>query len=253
MRLVALVKNVLKELLHERVYLVGLMVAFLIVGMSLILGEMTFAEANKIIADFGFLAVFLIIQFITIFSGAFGMQKEMEKQTLLLMLARPVSRSSFLLARFLGVTLYNLVITLGLSSVVYFLLKGSSIEFLKVQAVGFVLWAQTVAILGFVFMCAQAVRPSLAAGMAAVVLLLGHWLGDLKFFAIKSGQVSFMLAVDALHWVVPHFYKMNVKSWYAVSEGIPVEVGVWALAQCLVWAAMTFWIATISFRRKDLV
>lgn len=253
MRFWALIKNVVKELLHDKIYFVAFLGAIVLVLFSLLLGQMTFAEANKVIADFGFLAVFLIIQFITVFSGAWGLQREMDKQTLLLMLARPIHRESFLFARFVGVAFYNLTLTLLLSLVLFFILKGADVSWLRVIAVGIVLWAQSFAILGFSMLGAQLVRPSLAAGLSTVVLLLGFWLGDLRFFAEKSGEATFLLAVEALHWLIPQFYKMNVKSWFAVSEGIPSDVGVWALVHCGVWGFITALLASFVFRRKDLV
>ena len=102
-------------------------------------------------------------------------------------------------------------------------------------------------------LAAQCVRPALAAGLALVVLLLGYWLGDLVFFAEKSENPVFVLLVDWAHWCVPQFYRMNVKSWFALADGIPAQVGFWALAHCLLWGLIAVYFAALVFRRKDLV
>lgn len=249
----ALTKNVINELCHDRLYLVGALAAIGLIGFSMVLGEMSFDESNKIISDFGFLGVFLIINFSTLFAGAWSIQKEMEKQTLLLMLARPISRDSFIYARFAGIGFFNLILSLILSSVVYALVKTSSIPYSHALAIGIILWAQSMASLGFVIFAAQVVRPSLAAGLAFTAILLGNWLGDLTYFANKSGEAIYIFCVQALHWLVPQYYKMNVKSWFALSEGIPSDVGAWALIHCLVWALISMKVAAFIFRRKDLV
>lgn len=253
MRLLALIKNVLKELIHERIYFSGILVAVGISLLSLILGEMTFDEANKLIADFGYLAQFLILIFIAIFSGAWSLQKEMDKQTLLLVLARPVDRRTFIYARFFGVSFFTLVLSLALSCVVFLLLKQTDFSVTRSLAVGLILWAQSVALLGIVMFAAQCVRPALAAGLALVILLLGYWLGDLVFFAEKSENPFFIALVDGAHWCVPQFYRMNVKSWFALVDGIPVQVGLWALGHSLLWGFISVYFAALVFRRKDLV
>src|SRR4051812_34634381 len=90
-------KNTYREIIRDRI-LYGIVVfALMLVGLSLALGQLTFAEQAKISADFGFIGIQLSAVVLAIFVGSSLVAKEIEKQTILTLLARPITRTQFLL------------------------------------------------------------------------------------------------------------------------------------------------------------
>src|SRR4051812_6925954 len=95
-------KNTFREIIRDRI-LYGLHIfAILLIGFSLVLGELSFAEQTRISINFGLAGIHLSAITLSIFIGSSLVAKEIEKQTILTLLARPVSRLQFLVGKYLG-------------------------------------------------------------------------------------------------------------------------------------------------------
>jgi ABC-type transport system involved in multi-copper enzyme maturation permease subunit len=126
-------------------------------------------------------------------------------------------------------------------------------QFLSFLEILWSLWFEGLLILSLVLLLSLIVRPVLALSLGIVIYLLGHWLGDLQFFAEKSKEVVFIRAVEILHWITPNFYRMNWKSAYFLENGIPQAQILWMLIHSVGWFLLLMLFTNILFRRKDIV
>lgn len=250
-----LAKTTLREMLREKVFFVVIVIALVLIALSFLLGALSLAEQRKILTDFGFLAVQIALLGISLFSGAYLLAKEIEKQTCLLILSRPVTRDQFILGKICGVLALNTLLMLFLSVLLWALLGlwaepklwGTFAE------ICLSLWFESAVILGLVIWLSLVVRPVLALSAGFVFFLLGHWLGDLAFFAEKSKEVVFIQAVKALHWVVPNLYRLNWKSAYFLEKGLAASDVMWMVAHMTGWFLIYVLLTNFFFRRKDIV
>jgi len=248
-----LAKNTLSEMLREKLFLVVLIMAVLLFGLSLVLGALSFDEEKKIMTDFGFAAIQLASLGIALFSGSYMLAREIEKQTCLLILSRPVSRDQFILGKFFGVLALNTLLMIFLGLCLAGLLKvwERPQELLPFTEICLSLWCESILILGLVLLFI--VRPVIALSFGIMVFLLGHWLGDLEFFAKASKQALFIHAVKVLQWVSPNLYRMNWKSVFYLEKGIPSQDVLWMIAHSLGWIVLLLLLTNFLFRRKDIV
>lgn len=250
-----LAKNTLSEMLRERLFLVVVLMAVLLFALSLVLGQLSFDEEKKIMTDFGFAAIQLASLGIALFSGAYMIAREVEKQTCLLILARPVSRDQFILGKFFGVVALNTLLVVALGVCLAILLK----EWKRPQELGafaeicLSLWCESLLILSWSLLFSLLVRPVIALSFGLMMFMLGHWLGDLEFFAKASKQVLFINTVQVLQWVAPNLYRMNWKSVFYLEKGIPAQDIGWMLAHSCGWIVLLLLITNFLFRRKDIV
>jgi len=251
----ALARTTLREMLREKVFLVVVLIAIALLGLSFLLGALSFAEQRKILTDFGFLAIQVAALGVSLFSGSYLLAKEIEKQTCLLILSRPVSREQFIIGKILGVVALNTLLMVALGLVLWVLLGLYSEPglWLSFAEICLSLWFESSVLLCMVICFSLVVRPVLALGAGFMMFLLGHWLGDLTFFAEKSKEVVFIQAVKVLHWLSPNLYRMNWKSAYFLENGIPAQNVGWMLAHMTGWAILLVLIANFLFRRKDIV
>lgn len=251
----ALARTTLREMLREKIFLVVVLIAMALLTLSFLLGALSFAEQRKILADFGFLAIQVAALGISLFSGSYLLAKEIEKQTCLLILSRPVSREQFILGKILGVLSLNTLLLAALGIVLWVLLglwKEPQV-WLAFFEICLSLWFESAVILCLVICLSLIVRPVLALGAGFMVFLLGHWLGDLAFFAEKSKEELFIQAVKVFHWITPNLYRMNWKSAYFLENGIPAQNILWMLAHMTGWAILLILATNFFFRRKDIV
>lgn len=250
-----LARTTLREMLRERVFMVAVLIAVVLLALSFLLGALSFAEQRKILTDFGFLAVQVSGLGVSLFAGAYLLAKEIEKQTCLLILSRPVTRSQFILGKLFGVLALNTILMTSLSLLLWVLL-GLWREpklWLSFAEISLSLWCESAVILCLVIFFSLVVRPVLALGAGFIVFLLGHWLGDLAFFAERSREEFFVHAVQGLHWLTPNLYRMNWKSAYFLETGIPAVNVLWMLAHMGGWAILAVLLTNFFFRRKDIV
>lgn len=251
----ALARTTLREMLREKVFFVVILIAAALLGLSFLLGALSLAEQRKILADFGFLAIQVATLGVSLFSGSYLLAKEIEKQTCLLILSRPVSREQFILGKLLGVVALNTLL-LGALAILLSMLLGvwqESQLWLSFFEICLSLWFESVVILCLVICFSLIVRPVLALGAGVMVFLLGHWLGDLAFFAEKSKEEFFIQAVRLFHWITPQLYRINWKSAYFLEKGIPIQDVLWMMAHMTGWTLLLILLTNFFFRRKDIV
>jgi ABC-type transport system involved in multi-copper enzyme maturation permease subunit len=245
----------LRELLREKVFMVALVFALVLQLLTILLGSLSISEQLKIVTDFGFLAIHLALLGSSFFFGSYLISKEIEKQTCLLILSRPVSRTQFLLGKMLGVLFLNTILELILAGFLSILISlwdfpQQVVHFLQI---GFGLWIESCVILCLVVCLSMLVRPLLALSGGFVFFLLGHGLENIKFFAEKSQDAIFLNFARALEWLSPNFYRINWKSYYFLVNGIDITQFQAGLLQMFGWAGLLFLFANFFFGRKDIV
>lgn len=253
-KIFVLAMTTFREMIRERIFFIAILLGLVLVVLSFLFGALSMSEQYKMIADFGMLGIHLAGLGIGLFSGAHIIAKEIEKQTCLLMLSRPISRGQFILGKSTGLSLIITMLMAGLIALVYVLLsaigKGQLVNLLMI---GSELWLQSIAVTFFVILMSLVVRPSLALGAGIVLFLLGQWLGDLAFLAKKANDASLEKLVEIVHWIVPNFYKFNWKSWYYLDTGIGFSNFGIMILHYSSWIIVYSILMNILFRRKDIV
>lgn len=240
------------ELIRDKFVVVSVFIALLLVGISLILGSMSFDEHRRLLLHFGLLAIHLSSLGIVIFLGAASIPKEIERQTCLMVLIRPVSRMGFIFGKYFGILALNLVVNFGLAAVLYGLL-GFSVPFgnFFVCVLGIVIESAT--LLAFVLMMSLWLKPVVALFSGISLFLMGHWQPDLFYFAEKSKYAGFILLSKIVPYSIPQFYRLNFRSIDLVDGSGLTELLPQAAMNSLAWLGIYIIVAGALFRRKDLV
>lgn len=255
MRLGTLALLTLKEMLHEKILAAVLVIFVGTAGLSFILGVLSFSEQQKILADFGLLAIEISTLVVAAIYGGSVLQREYERQTSLIILARPISRELFLTAKFVGIAIFNFVLVFTASLMLSVLLSIWSLPAgaQNLAIVGLSIFLKSTVVLALALVLAVHVRSALTMIFSVTVYLLGHWMSDLKFFAEKFEDRNLKTILDFFNWVCPQFYRMNWKSYYFLEKGpSSLEVG-WMIVHSLSWILVLMIAARFLFRRKDLV
>lgn len=251
-KVLVIAKTTLQEMIRERLFIVVIFMAVVLFGISLLLGALSFSEQQRILANLGFTAIEVASVGISLFAGAFLISKEIEKQTLLLVLARPISRDQFIMGKVTGILTLNTLMVLALGIVLYVLL-GASPSFSSFIVILSSIWFEAAIALSLVIFFSVVVRPVLALLMAFGILMLGQWIPDLQFFAEKSKDLFFINAVKVVTWVTPNLFRFNWKSYYFLELGFDSQDVMWMIAHSFGWALIVFVFACLIFRRKDIV
>src|ERR1035437_8560255 len=104
-QILAIARNTFLETIRDRILNAILVFAVLLIGTSLLLGQLSAGQDVKIVKDLGLGAIGFFGVIIAIFVGTSLVHKELDKRTVFVVLTKPVARSTFLLGKLIGLML----------------------------------------------------------------------------------------------------------------------------------------------------
>lgn len=246
--------NTFREVIRDRV-LYGLIVfaAFMLL-LSLVFGQLSFAEQLRITVNMGLTSIHLCGCVFAIFVGGQVVFKEIERQTILTILSHPVSRAEFIFGKFLGFSIVLLTLLGGLSLIWVGLLVGLDAELSKdifFALYGIFLEVEVLLALTLFFGCWS--RPFLTVLFAISFFLIGHWLPSLEFFAAKSESYLFKFFYQVTTYTLPNFETLNWRSYPLIEKSVDPQWVLMGSGYSLLWIAFLLSAAILVLWRKDFV
>jgi Cu-processing system permease protein len=252
-RIWAIAFNVFREIFRERVlYLTGLFAVGFIMAVSF-LNEVSVGAEAKISLDVGLAGMALIGLAVSAFVGGGLIQKEIEKRTALVLIAKPLSRAEFIVGKHLGITSV-LAVLLGIMTLIYMgILTWRSIEFpagsllISVAYLGLELsLIAAVAILFGVFSSAL-----IATILTILVYVMGHFSGNLLELSRTIETNSLKLFIRTIYLIFPDLSRLDLKNQavYGLlpSSDMLLINGIYGLF----YIAMILAIASLLFNRRQ--
>lgn len=246
--------NTFREIIRDRI-LYGLIVfAVLLIGLSLVLGELSYSEQARISSDFGFVAITISAMIIAVFIGSTLVSRELEQRTVFTLLARPISREQFLLGKFLGLFLVNFLVVLCLSVLIagifYYLNTPWNID-CTFTVYGILL--ESLVLMSITLLFSTITRPMLVVSYSLGTFIIGRGIDSLNYFAEKSSEDSFKMINAVLQRTIPNLSKFGWSTYVLVPESIPVSTVAWSTVYALGWIGACAFLSTLIFRKKDFV
>ncbi len=245
--------NTYREVIRDRILYGLIMFAIMLIGMSLALGQLSFAEQSRISANFGLTAIHLTAVALAIFVGSNLVYKEIDKKTIMTILVRPISRLQFILGKGMGLSLLILTMMAGLALVlvgIFALLEMPIDSRLLWVLLG--LLSESLVLLGVTLVFSMFARPILVVCLSIGIFLIGHWQTSLEFFARKRPDS----ATAMVHWLcsnfLPNLEKVNWKDLVLYNQPVDVMANLQAVGYCVAWYGLCVCLATWMFRRKDV-
>lgn len=240
--------------LKERVLLVVLIFALLLMVSSYVMAPLAVGAQNKIIVDIGLasISVFGVLLVILIAAGSYS--REREKGILPNLLSKPVSRVDFVIGKFVG-TWVTVLMVMGCMALVYFcVMLVSRTPFNGTIFVSVFLSAIEVGVVTAVMtFFSTFTSPLLSALFTLCVVISGHLSGDLLEFARHFGGAGFRVVSSVGYYLLPNLALFNVRS--EAVHGLPLMD--WHVPSAAVYGAFytlaALFLSALIFRRRDVV
>ncbi len=94
--------NTVREAIRHRVLYTLLFFALALIGTGVLLSTLSYVESDRILQDVGFAAIRVFAVAIAIFVGIGLVHREVDRRTIFTILSKPISRSEFLLGKYVG-------------------------------------------------------------------------------------------------------------------------------------------------------
>jgi ABC-type transport system involved in multi-copper enzyme maturation permease subunit len=257
--------NVFKESVRDKVLYNLVLFAVLLIGASLLLGQLTAGQEVKIIKDLGLAAMSMFGLFIAVFIGIGLVSKEVERRSIYGVITKPISRPQFVLGKFAGLTLtltVNVTIMTVALYVVLAIYDARSADQIKavweapaldpaLAKASFLILLELSLVTAVALLFSSFSGPMTAAAFTFSLVIIGHFNADLKNFeaVVKSAPVAWV--ARAVYYALPNLASFDVKS--QVVHGQPVTWGFisLSLAYALAYAGAVLTLAMLIFARRD--
>ena len=254
-RVGVIARNVFLEVIRDRIlYLIALF-ALLMVAATVLLPEVSAGAQDKITLDLGLAAIHLLSVIIAVFVGTGLVNKEIEKRTVLVLIAKPVSRAEFIVGKHLGLSAVLLVLIAALGVIFLAVLALNRIPFPVVSvvlALGFTaleaILITAVAILFGVF-----TSSLLATLLTFATYLMGHLTQDLVAFGNLSDNPAIQRVTNALYLILPDLERLNLRNEaiYGITLLPSGTELLLHLLYGLLYTALLLTIASVIFARRQ--
>ena len=251
-RILAIATNTVREAIRDRVLYTLLFFALALIGTGVLVSTLSYVEGERILQDVGFAAIRVFAVAIAIFVGIGLVHREVDRRTIFTILSKPISRSEFLLGKYVGLllTLWLQIAVMGVGFVVVSWLAGAPVGLVHVAALGLV-GAEIAVVVALALLFSAFTSPMLASLFTAALWLIGHLSRDLRNLGAQSQLESVKRATELLYRALPDLGAFDLSMHATRAVPIAISDVVFPLLYAAGYATLLLVAATWIFERRD--
>ncbi len=213
-RIFVMATNVFREVIRDRIlYIIGFYALLMVVVMQL-LPQIAASTEDKIFLDFGLAAMNILGLIVAVFVGTGLVSKEIEKRTVLSLIAKPISRAEFIIAKHVGLSSV-LALLVTVMTVIYLALlqfQGITYYFSSILLAAVFLFLQLSLITAFALALGVFTSSVLATLLTFAVFLMGNFSQDLVNIGRISKNPGFERLTHTLYLILPDLSRLDLKN-----------------------------------------
>lgn len=241
--------------------------ALLLLGASLLISSMTMQEVGKVAVDMALSTISFTGLLLVLFIGINLMAKDLDKRTIYMVLSRPISRSQYIVGKFLGTT-FLILATIALVSFFAVL----SVQSAKMMYPAYFLrfsWTMVLLSISFTtlmlillsalsFLFASFASTSFVTVVLTIIsYIIGQSVMDVKALVEAPQAVGIQVSpvtvkvVQAAYYIFPNLSLFDIKTQAAHGLAVSLSYIIWTVAYGLVYTSLAIIAASLIFRKKE--
>jgi Cu-processing system permease protein len=248
----AIALNTFKETVRDRILAVIVLFALGMIVASLWLASLSLGQGERMMRDFGLVAVSLFGLIVAVFVAGSLLHKEVDKRTVFVLFSKPVGRSEFIWGKFLGLALTMFVVVAGMGLFLF------AITWLVAHVVlGSILLATLLVFVQLLAVMAITIFFStfVSAILASVVGVCVFAAGQLSHNVLSLTRLGHSGMLKVVSWVVflliPNLTAVDIKGPIAGEGSIAWgTIGAW-VGYLAAYVVICLVLASLIFRRKE--
>lgn len=243
------------------------LIALLLMGAAIFISGMTMRDVGKVAVDMTLSTVSFAGLLLVLFVGIDLMAKDLDKRTIYMVLARPISRQQYIFGKFFGIALLIVTTVFILSlfgAISIVLTKWANPGYFPRFSWGPVLLAEAFIALSLILVSALSILFSSFSSTSFITLVLtilsyiiGQSSSSVKAIVeapaaagITVSPVTVQL-VQAAYYIFPNLALFDIKTQAAHGLAIPAIYIVWTLFYGMVYICLVTVLASFIFRKKE--
>jgi ABC-type transport system involved in multi-copper enzyme maturation permease subunit len=241
-----------RELFYEKAFYILLCFSLASLVFSLLLSQLTYAEQAKLTLDFMLGFTHLSMVLFSVFMGIPLFQKELQTGSVAMVLSKPISRTSFLLGKYLGQVGVQTLLTfaMGLLTLLACGRFEAGISSVATLQTTLLIACEASVLTAITYVFAVNTGAITTALLTLALFALGHTRESINS-TLKQGEDSALWKIVATF--IPDLEIFNMKQLASYGQALPwTDVG-WALLYGAVCLFFYLVVATFCFHRKDIL
>lgn len=252
MKTFAVAANTFREARRDRAHWILILYTVVLLGGAFVLSPLALGEGYRVTRDLGLGAMSLVGVLLIVLVGSGMVQKEVERRTILTVLAKPIHRYEFLTGKFLGLLAMVAMIFAGMTGLLAALLflREGRVDPAVLMAAFFTFFelaVMTAVVVGF----STFVSPALTGIFTITMFLMGHFAGDLLLFAERMGSKMVSWPAWSVYLMLPHLDTFNLRAEAAYGVLPPGEQVVRTVLYGVLYCVSLLAMGCVVFTRRE--
>lgn len=253
MNILTIAKYSLQDIIRSKLMINIFWVSLGVFILTYVTSEFSYGRPDKIALDFGLAISSLATCFIAIFAGASLVFDEIENRTIYMSLVRPITRTSFILGKILGISTFLLI-----NIIIINIFSITSYVYFAGNLFSDILWGIIFSFVEAVILMLIVVNFSLVFNKVLsiintlVIFLLGHTIPAALETSYLKGKAEVKMLLEYSSYFIPNLEKINIKSLVTIEKSIDINLIGVATGYGIFYILFLLGIMALLFNNRDL-
>lgn len=259
-------RNAFLESVRDKVLYNLVFFAIGLILFSLMLGEWSVFAKEAVIKDFTLAVMSIVGLLMAVFVGIGLIQKEIQRKTVLTLLAKPLPRWHFIVGKYLGLLLV-LAVNLAVMTLCFFLVLhfvGGGVQPKLLLAI-YLIYLEMAVIVAAALLFSAFSTPTLSALFTIGLYVAGHLAGDifnhLSFVRRFGERLPGTPQIEAwqekliqvIYYVIPNLENFNIRGRIVYNLPVGDNYIFWTSVHGLAYAGVYLLVACLWFNKRDFI
>jgi ABC-type transport system involved in multi-copper enzyme maturation permease subunit len=252
LRIATIAANTVREAIRHRVLYTLLFFALLLIGTGMLLSTLSYVERERILQNVGFASIRLFGVAIAIFVGIGLVHREVDRRTIYTILSKPLSRSEFLLGKYLGLvaTLWLQLAIMSAAFLGFSAIAGAAVTGAHAAALALA-GVELALIVAIAIFFSAFTTPMLASLFSCGLFAIGHLSRDLRELGLRSTEPAVRAVTQFLHRVLPDLSSFDLGTQAVHQLPLTASDVVFPLLYAIGYVTVLLVAASLVFERRD--
>jgi ABC-type transport system involved in multi-copper enzyme maturation permease subunit len=247
----SLARHTLLDALRERVFRTLAVFLLVLFAAAQLVKPLALGEGRRVTLDLGLGLVSLAGLLLVLFLGPRAVQREIERRTILVLLARPLRRGELLLGKYLGMWAVTAIALAGMFLILGLVLLLSGYGLPQALPAAGLLAALELGVLCALSLLVTSLAGPALAGVVLLALFIAGRLAPSLLDAARLLPDAPAALLGALFRLLPRLDLFTAGLEAVHGATLPAGVLLWAAAYALLYSAAILLIALLVLRRRE--
>lgn len=221
---------------------------------SLVLGELSLYEQERVIRDVGMTFMMLMGIVLGAYTGIGILHKEIDRKIIYTILSKPIRRYQVIIGRFLGITLTLFVELAAMFAVFLILLavRSMNIDPTLFQAF-WLIYIESLVVAAAALMFSTFSSTMLSSLMTAGFVVIASLYQQIEHYAEINKAMEIRAAMHAAQFLLPNFGHFDVSTQVSYALAIPASHVAWSSFHGLTYIVVLICIAAVIMEKRDFI